>query len=207
MRKVIILMSVSLLLMACGNRKPSTAELMQKIDSVKALEISRQLKAQGINLDEANPLKMFYDSLALQPLPMTYSEEYVALLPGYTEVPVSIAAFLELDGQSVPKAIALPEMMNSRLLLVASDVADGEYELWLYSLDDEFIPVDKMLLYEPKKYSDKKLVISDQYTYFSITSDCEINVMEYVDDEDNVGQLSTFIVDESRQFVEKQKMY
>lgn len=200
-------MSVSLLLMACGNRKPSTAELMQKIDSVKALEISRQLKAQGINLDEANPLKMFYDSLALQPLPMTYSEEYVALLPGYTEVPVSIAAFLELDGQSVPKAIALPEMMNSRLLLVASDVADGEYELWLYSLDDEFIPVDKMLLYEPKKYSDKKLVIGDQYTYFSITSDCEINVMEYVDDEDNVGQLSTFIVDESRQFVEKQKMY
>ena len=207
MRKVIILMSVSLLLMACGNRKPSTAELMQKIDSVKALEISRQLKAQGINLDEANPLKMFYDSLALQPLPMTYSEEYVALLPGYTEVPVSIAAFLELDGQSVPKAIALPEMMNSRLLLVASDVADGEYELWLYSLDDEFIPVDKMLLYEPKKYSDKKLVIGDQYTYFSITSDCEINVMEYVDDEDNVGQLSTFIVDESRQFVEKRKMY
>lgn len=207
MRKVIILMSVSLLLMACGNRKPSTAELMQKIDSVKALEISRQLKAQGINLNEANPLKMFYDSLALQPLPMTYSEEYVALLPGYTEVPVSIAAFLELDGQSVPKAIALPEMMNSRLLLVASDVADGEYELWLYSLDDEFIPVDKMLLYEPKKYSDKKLVIGDQYTYFSITSDCEINVMEYVDDEDNVGQLSTFIVDESRQFVEKQKMY
>ena len=200
-------MSVSLLLMACGNRKPSTAELMQKIDSVKALEISRQLKAQGINLDEANPLKMFYDSLALQPLPMTYSEEYVALLPGYTEVPVSIAAFLELDGQSVPKAIALPEMMNSRLLLVASDVADGEYELWLYSLDDEFIPVDKMLLYEPKKYSDKKLVIGDQYTYFSITSDCEINVMEYVDDEDNVGQLSTFIVDESRQFVEKRKMY
>lgn len=180
---------------------------MQKIDSVKALEISRQLKAQGINLDEANPLKMFYDSLALQPLPMTYSEEYVALLPGYTEVPVSIAAFLELDGQSVPKAIALPEMMNSRLLLVASDVADGEYELWLYSLDDEFSPVDKMLLYEPKKYSDKKLVIGDQYTYFSITSDCEINVMEYVDDEDNVGQLSTFIVDESRQFVEKQKMY
>lgn len=180
---------------------------MQKIDSVKALEISRQLKAQGINLDEANPLKMFYDSLALQPLPMTYSEEYVALLPGYTEVPVSIAAFLELDGQLVPKAIALPEMMNSRLLLVASDVADGEYELWLYSLDDEFIPVDKMLLYEPKKYSDKKLVIGDQYTYFSITSDCEINVMEYVDEEDNVGQLSTFIVDESRQFVEKQKMY
>ena len=207
MRKVIFLMSVSLLMMACGNRKPSTAELMQKIDSVKALEVSRQLKAQGINLEDANPLKMFYDSLALQPLPMTYSEEYVDLLPGYTEVPVSIVVFLELEGKAAPKAIALPETMNSRLLLLAADVADGEYELWLYSLDDEFLPVDKMLLYEPKKYSEEKLAVEDQYTYFSITSDYEINVMEYTDDEDNVGQLSTFIVDESRQFVEKQKTF
>ena len=38
--------------------------------------------------------------------------------------------------------------------------------------------------------------------YFSITSYMEINVMEYIDDDDYEGQLSTYVVDDSRLFVE-----
>ena len=189
--------------MSCGGRRPSAAELQHKIDSVRALEQVEALKRQGITPDDGNPLRTFYDSLAIQPLPLSYSAEYVAMLPNFKVVPAEIVTMLELEGRTAPKAIALPDMMHARLVLLAADVADGEYELWLYSIDDNFMPVDKLLLYEPTKISDRKIKQTAQEVYFSITSDCEINLMEYLDDEDTRGQMSTFIVDPSRMFVEQ----
>ena len=125
------------------------------------------------------------------------------LLPNYTVVPEVFVSMLELEGRVAPKAIALPDMMGARLMLLAADVDDGAYELWLYSLDDDCFPVDKLQLYEPKKFSKTRLQESEQETYFSITSDCEINLLEYAGAEDTQGQFSTFVVDQSRMFVEK----
>ena len=62
--------------------------------------------------------------------------------------------------------------------------------------------VEKLQIYEPAKISDKKVRQTRQLTYFSITSVGEVNLMEYLDDEDTHGQMSTFIVDSSRMFVE-----
>lgn len=203
MRKLLFAMCVMMLVAACGHRKPSASELQHKIDSVNALEQIRQLKLQGVQLGESSPLEMFYDSLNLQALPLSYSDNYVSLLPGYTPVPQAIKNFLELEGRSEPKAVALPETLGTRLVLLAADVTDNEYELWLYSLDNEYYPVDKLLLYEPPHLSEKKLGMESQRTYFSITSDLEIRIMEYADENDRQGQLSTFIVDEGRYFVER----
>ena len=161
---------------------------------------------QGVSFKEHNPLQLFYDSLGLQVLPLRYSEDYVQMLPNYTPVPYSIKTFLDLEGRDAPMAIALPETLGMKLMLLAADVSDGEYELWLYSLDNECIPVDKLQLYEPSKFSSKKLEMNTQETFFSITSDYEISVMEYLDENDRVGQLSTFVVDDSRQFIEKQAL-
>ena len=188
--------------LSCGGRGPSAGELQHKIDSVRALEQLEALERQGITLDDGNPLRAFFDSLAIQPLPLSYTESYVETLPNYTEVPPGIMALLEVEGRTAAKAIALPDMMHARLLLVAVAVADGEYELWLYSVDDSFMTVDKLQIYEPAKISDKKVRQTRQLTYFSITSDGEVNLMEYLDDEDTHGQMSTFIVDSSRMFVE-----
>jgi hypothetical protein len=88
------------------------------------------------------------------------------------------------------------------LVLLAADQEDGEYELWLYSLDDDYITVDKLLIYEPSRYSSKAMKKDNRDVYFSITSYMEINVMEYIDDDDYEGQLSTYVVDDSRLFVE-----
>lgn len=194
------------LVAACGNKQPSAAELQRKIDSVQAVETVKRLEMQGISLKERSPLQLFYDSLAIQVLPLRYSKDYVEMLPNYMPVPYSIKTFLDLEGRDAPKAIALPETLGAKLLLLAADVSDGEYELWLYSLDNECVPLDKLQLYEPSKFSEKKLKTTSQETFFSITSDYEISIMEYADEDDREGQLSTFVIDDSRQFVEKQAL-
>ena len=159
---------------------------------------------KGVNIDDdgVSPFRLFYDSLHLQVLPISYSEDYVTSLPDFRTVPPSLVVYLDLEGKESPKAIALPETLNSRLVLLAADQEDGEYELWLYSLDDDYIPVDKLLIYEPSRYSSKAMKKDNRDVYFSITSYMEINVMEYIDDDDYEGQLSTYVVDDSRLFVE-----
>ena len=204
MRNLLLILFMAVLAAACGNRRMSDAELQHKIDSVKSLEVARQLRLRGIQLEETSPLQMFYDSLRMQSLPLNYSEEYVKYLPNFTVVPASIMIYLDLEGRVAPKAIALPEMLGARLILLAADMTDGEYELWLYSLDDDYIPVDKLQLYAPKSLSDTDLNVPEQETHFSITSDLEIRLLEYTSDYAQQGQLSVFVLDESRQFVEKQ---
>ena len=164
------------------------------------------MELQGIRLGERSPFQLFYDSLSIQSLPLRYSEDYVKYLPDYQIIPQSIMTFLELEGRVAPRAIALPETLGTRLVLLAADIEDGEYELWLYSLDSECYPVDKLLLYQPQVISDTKLQLPPQETYFSITSNYEIRVVEYLDEYDGEGQLSTFVVDEGRMFVEKRQI-
>lgn len=198
---------MALLAAACGNRRMSEVELQHKIDSVNALEVARQLRLRGIQLEETSPLQMFYDSLRIQPLPLSFSEEYMKYLPNYTVVPTSIMYYLELEGRVAPKAIALPETLNSRLILLAADMTDGEYELWVYSLDSDCVPVDKLQLYAPKELSETSIKLPEQETFFSITSNLEISVLEYTSDYASRGQVSTFVVDDSRMFIEKQLLH
>ena len=207
MRNLLLMFCIAALAAACGNRRMSDVELQSKIDSVNKLEVARQLKLRGIQLEETSPLQMFYDSLRMQPLPLNYSEEYMKYLPNYTVVPTSIMLYLDLEGRVAPKAIALPEMLGAKLILLAADMTDGEYELWLYSLDDDYMPVDKLQIYAPKAISDTSLNLPEQETHFSITSDLEIRLLEYTSDYAKQGQLSVFVVDEGRQFIEKQMLH
>lgn len=203
MKKIWLILLAAVLLTGCSNRRPTAAELQEKIDSVRALEVKRQLQLKGVNLEGVSPFQMFYDSLNLQSLPISYSEDYVTMLPGFRTVPPALVTYLELEGKGSPKAIALPETLGSRLVLLAADTDDGEYELWVYSLDNDYLPVDKLLIYEPSRYSMAQMQEDSRDVYFSITSYLEINVMEYTDDGDEVGQLSTYVVDDSRLFVEQ----
>ncbi len=205
MRKLLFWVLTAVLMTACGNRRMSEAELQHKIDSVNALEVKRQLALNGIKLKETSPFEMFYDSLEMQALPLSYSEDYVNYLPGFTSIPQALKIFLDLEGRESPKVIALPETVNSRLVLLAADLEDGDYELWLYSLDNDFMPVDKLLIYEPSRFVARKLKMDSRDVYFSITSFYEINVVEYADENDQTGQLSTYVVDDSRMFVEKKR--
>ena len=134
-----------LLLSACGGRGLSAEQMQQKLDSLKKIEIAERLEAEGIHLENAdNPLKQFYDSLALLPLPITYTDEFVRYLPNFKPVPQEIAKALDLEGNGKQKAISLSESLGAKLMLLAADEDEdaSKYSLWLYSMDDDCMPVD-----------------------------------------------------------------
>ena len=187
-------------LTACGGgRQP--VDLEHKLDSIRKLEQLNQLRLQGINLEAANPYQLFYDSLGIQPLPLRSSEDYVRYLPNYQSVPVSLAEQMGFEGHVNPRAIMLPESLGARLMLLAADAADGENSIWLYSINDDYLPTDKLLLYEPRKQSDKELT-SLPMQGFSITSDYQIYLYDYTDNHE-VKASRQYTVDPARHFVEE----
>jgi len=179
-----LLLTGACLLLACGNRQMSPAEMQQKLDSIARLETIEKLEMQGIHIGkDVSPVQLFFDSLNIQPLPVRYSEEYVKYLPNYTSVPYELVQFMNFEGRTDPKAIALPESAGARLMILAADEGDGLYSLWLYSLDDDFIPVDKLCLYATSKEEKEENDLADPEDKliqdFVITSDYEIHLTDY----------------------------
>lgn len=201
-----------LLLCSCGGRSMSAQEMQQKLDSIKKIEVAERLAAQGINLEHAdNPLKQFFDSLDIMPLPISYTDELVRYLPDFKPVPQDIAKALELEGNNKQKAISLPESLGARLMLLAADEMEEEnedgdvevrYSLWLYSLDNDYLPVDKICLYAIDEEGDYYDFNSEEIIqYFSITSDYEIHLMDYSKEKHKARTEEVFTLDASRNFL------
>ena len=191
-----------MLMAACGGRSMSAEEMQHKLDSIQKIEAAERLAAQGINLADAdNPLKQFYDSLNLLPLPITYSDELVRYLPDFKPVPQDIAKALELEGNSKQKAISLSESLGARLMILAADEEDDRYSLWLYSLDNDYLPVDKLCLYAIDDEADlDDFGAEDILQYFTITSDYEIHLMDYSKDAHKTRTEEVFTLDAQRNF-------
>ena len=191
-----------MLLAACGGRSMSAEEMQHKLDSIQKIEAAERLAAQGINLADAdNPLKQFYDSLNLLPLPITYSDELVRYLPDFKPVPQDIAKALELEGNNKQKAISLSESLGARLMFLAADEEDDRYSLWLYSLDNDYLPVDKLCLYAIDEEADlDDFGAEDILQYFTITSDYEIHLMDYSKDAHKTRTEEVFTLDAQRNF-------
>lgn len=205
MMRSLIATVVFCLLCSCVGRKMSPEELQQKLDSVKAVEVKEQLELQGIHLEESdNPLQIFYDSLEIQPLPLSYSEDYVRFLPAFKSVTPDIISYMELEGVKEPKAITLPESVGTRLMLLATDENDGQYSLWLYSLDNDYYPVDKLCLYavpDKEEMAFEELEPEEFVQYFSISSDYEIHLLDYSKEQYKARLEEVYYIDASRKFV------
>ena len=201
MKQLRDILEIMLLLLSCsGRRQLSPEELSHKLDSVKNVEINEHLKLQGINLEESdNPMKLFYDSLNLQTLPISYSEDYVRFLPAFKPVPQEVISILELQHCNEPKAVSLPESIGAKLILIAADESPHLYSLWLYSLDDEYMPVDKLCLYAIEDKSDD-INPEEFIQYYSITSDYEIRLLDYSKTQHKTRFEEIYFIDSARKF-------
>ena len=202
MKQLTVILAMMLLLLSCGGRRQlSPEELSHKLDSLKSLEINEKLKLQGINLEESdNPLKQFYDSLNLQTLPISYTEDYVKFLPAFKPIPQEIIPFMDLQECNEPKAVCLPESLGAKLILIAVDEQPHLYSLWLYSLDDDFRPIDKLCLYAIEDKSDE-IDPEEFIQYFSITSDYEIHLLDYSKKRYKANFEEVYYIDSSRNFL------
>jgi hypothetical protein len=202
MKQLTVILAIMLLLLSCGGRRQlSPEELSHKLDSVKNVEINEKLRLQGIDLELSdNPLKQFYDSLNLQTLPISYTEDYVKFLPAFKPIPQEIIPFFELLDCNEPKAVSLPESLGAKLILIATDEQPHLYSLWLYSLDDDFRPVDKLCLYAIEDKSDE--INPDEFIqYSSITSDYEIRLLDYSRILHKANFEEVYYIDSSRKFM------
>ena len=200
-----------LLFAACGGRSMSAEEMARKLDSIQKIEVAERLAAQGINLQEAdNPLKAFYDSLEILPLPIKYTDELVRYLPDFKPVPQDIAQALELEGNGKQKAISLSETVGARLMLLAADEeSKGEdgaerYSLWLYSMGEDYLPVDKICLYAIPDDEDFDLDLDEEddiLQFFTITSDYEIHLMDYSKEKRKTNTEEVYTLDAQRNFL------
>jgi hypothetical protein len=200
------LLTVLVLLTACKNKQMSPEEMQHKLDSIARLENMERLKAQGIDLSrEISPVQLFYDSLNIQPLPLRFSDDYVKYLPDYKVVPAELASYMGLEGRMEPKAISLPETAGTRLMILAADEGDNLYSLWLYSLDSEYMPVDKLCLYATSKEEAKENEMASPEDKliqdFVITSDYEIRLTDYTGKYQAEIQ-KVYHIDPSRHFTE-----
>ena len=202
MKQLTIILAMMLLLLSCGGRRQlSPEELSHKLDSVKNLEVNERLKLQGIELEQSeNPLKQFYDSLNLQTLPISYSEDYVRFLPAFKPIPKEILHFMDLQAYNDPQAVSLPESLSAKLILVATNESPHLYSIWLYSLNDDYMPVDKLCLYAIEDKSDD-INPEEFIQYFSITSDYEIHLLDYSKTQHKTRSEEIYYVDVSRKFV------
>ena len=205
MRQIVGLMMAVLLMTACGGRRMSPEELQHKLDSVKALDVKEKLALQGIDLESSdNVMKLFYDSLEIQPLPLSYNEDYMRLLPSFKPIPDEVVSYMNIVDCRHPKAITLPETIGAKLIIIAADETDGEYSLWLYSLDDDYFPVDKLCLFsvderDPEEYTE---INQEEFLqYFSITSDYMIRLMDYSKEGYKARLEEIYEIDASRKFV------
>lgn len=207
--RLVIFSSLVLALVACGN-KMSSGQLQQKLDSIAKVEAVDRLEAQGIRLDtDVSPIQLFFDSLNLQPLPIRYSADYVKYLPNYKSVPYELVRFMNFEGRTDPKAIALPESAGTRLMILAADEGDGLYSLWLYSLDTDYMPVDKLCLYATskaeKELDDEALPEDKLIQDFVITSDYEVRLTDYTGKYKAEAQ-KVYHIDMSRKFSETESI-
>lgn len=202
MKQLTVILVMMLLLLSCGGRRQlSPEELSHKLDSVKNLEVNERFKLQGIDLEQSdNPLKQFYDSLNLQTLPISYSEDYVRFLPAFKPIPKEILHFMDLQASNEPKAVSLPESLSAKLILVATEESPHLYSIWLYSLNDDYMPVDKLCLYAIEDKSDD-INPEEFIQYFSITSDYEIHLLDYSKTRHMTRFEEIYNVDVSRKFV------
>ena len=96
------------------------------------------------------------------------------------------------------KAIALPETLSTRLLIIAADNGNGDNALWLCTFDMDNQLIDKLLLHNPtiEDYTGDKL------HSFNITSSHLITLQEYNGDDGTLTQQS-YEIDEGRHIVKQ----
>ena len=76
------------------------------------------------------------------------------------------------------------------------------YSIYLYSLDDEYLPVDKLCLYALEDEEDQFSIETEELIqYFSITSDYEIHLIDFSKEANKTRTEEVYYLDPARKFV------
>ena len=172
----ILFIPLTLALLSCGQRKRDAVFYEQMVDSIRKAEQLQEMKRQAGVYDD--PVEAFFDTLQLRPLPIQSERSNFARIGRFGRVPMSVASLLGYPVDTRLKALLLPRYHGLHALLLEEQVDSITSNLYLYSLDHSYQPIDHICLYEERP-EDRADDYGKQLMDFYVTSEYEVTLLYF----------------------------
>ena len=187
MKKITYIAVLMAMVMAysCGNRK-NAADYDQMIDSIRKAEVAKDL----LKSSTGDPVVAFFDSLEMRSVPMKYNVTFIDYLPQMTKVPSTFNGRFDYESNVQLLAAKLPPYKDYHMMLVAEKLDSTQTALYLCTMNQDYVLVDRLCLYEQKiEDRDGRLGLMRQEYY--VTSNYEVTLVSYFRAEDDEEEQET----------------
>ena len=169
-----ILIPLVLALLSCGQRKRDAVFYEQMVDSIRKAEQLKEMKRQAGVYDD--PVEAFFDTLQLRPLPIQSERSDFAKIGRFGRIPLSVISQLGYPVDTRLKALLLPRVHGLHALLLQEQLDSITSNLYLYTLDRNYQPIDHLCLYEERD-EDRAEDFGRQYMDYYVTSEYEVTIL------------------------------
>ena len=169
-----ILIPLVLTLLSCGQRKRDAVFYEQMVDSIRKAEQLEEMKREAGVYDD--PVDAFFDTLQLRPLPIKSERGDFAKIGRFGRVPLSVISQLGYPVDTRLKALMLPKVHGLHAMLLTEQLDSVTSNLYLYTLDRNYQPIDHLCLYEERdedRAEDFGKLLMDYY----VTSEYEVTIL------------------------------
>ena len=170
----IFVIPLALALLSCGQRKRDAVFYEQMVDSIRKAEQLTEMKRQAGVYDD--PVQNFFDTLQLRPLPIQSERRNFAKIGYFGKVPLSLVSMLGYPVDTRLKALMLPKFHGLHALLLQEQLDSITSNLYLYTLDRNYQPIDHLCLYEERD-EDRAEDFGRQYMDYYVTSEYEVTIL------------------------------
>ena len=170
----IFVIPLALALLSCGQRKRDAVFYEQMVDSIRKAEQLTEMKRQAGVYDD--PVQNFFDTLQLRPLPIQSERSNFAKIGHFGKVPLSLVSMLGYPVDTRLKALLLPRRHGLHALLLEEKLDSINSNLYLYSLDRDYKPIDHLCLYEERD-EDRAEDFGRQFMDYYVTSEYEVTIL------------------------------
>lgn len=177
---LVLLVSVVLFSYSCGNRK-NAADYAGMIDSIRKAEVERELLKSSTADD---PIMSFFDSLGIKSVPIKYTADFVNYLPRMEQVPSTVNSRFGYENNIELYALRLPSYQMYHMMLLAEKLDSTSTSLYLCTMDQEYVLVDRLCIYEQKVEKKNDLIGLARLEYY-VTSQYDITLVKYFRSEED----------------------
>ena len=170
----IFVIPLVLTLFSCGQRKRDAVFYEQMVDSIRKAEQLTEMKREAGVYDD--PVEAFFDTLQLRPLPIQSERRNFAKIGHFGKVPFSLISMLGYPVNTRLKALLLPKHHGLHALLLEEQLDSITSNLYLYSLDRDYKPIDHLCLYEERD-EDRAEDFGRQFMDYYVTSEYEVTIL------------------------------
>jgi len=170
----IFVIPLALTLLSCGQRKRDAVFYEQMVDSIRKAEQLTEMKRQAGVYDD--PVQNFFDTLQLRPLPIQSERRNFAKIGHFGKIPLSLVSMLGYPVDTRLKALLLPRRHGLHALLLEEQLDSINSNLYLYSLDRDYKPIDHLCLYEERD-EDRAEDFGRQFMDYYVTSEYEVTIL------------------------------